>query len=715
MRWSYDVGKRVVAVEGSYVTSDAQIPELIDWINQQTIVGLDLETSGLKAGVDKIATLQVGNPLLAHPRAAVVDVRCISRPVMMQLLEALMRPGLRKLGQNIRFEYRFLKAEYGVELRELVDTQVLEQLIHAGLFTGHKGALGVYTQTSMAALCRRYLGVEIDKDHALRMSFYTTAPGRHDERQLHYAAGDVIYVFYLLEAQKPEIQVRGLSGVAKIECGVIPVLANMEMRGIRLDVAKWNALWQEAKKELQRVEEELDELIHPSAYQIDLLDGAVPVRPRPIYPKANAPINYDSSAHVAWAIKAYCQRIEWPREIVTSQARLLQLKKQVGESWLAEQTAKGRDVGVADVPEGLIPEDRYCLLLNSDTITLRLRKCRGQLPPEIVDRLVEYSLYSTRVTNFGIKWMQKNLGEDGRVRAEVHQLLAATGRLSTQPNLQNIPADQRYRACFIPSPGYAFVIADYSQIEPRISAYASQDPAYCDTFINDRDLYSATCERMMGHLPVDAVERQIFKVVVLALAYRMGSWKLRDRLTLALEEEIMAGRREAPTYGDAQGLHYGFFDVHTGIKEFQAKATADADPKTSKQRIFDRMLGTEVTWVEAVCGRKRFFPPDVGYVGTEAPNVSPQGGSATIIKAASIRLQEVIDTQGYDACPVNLVHDEVVYEVLLEQAEEFALVVKEVMESVGQHFLPGIPVKVEFPKGSNGVVPFWAKKLPDDT
>lgn len=711
-----------------YVTRPAELPQVMEWLSGLSMVALDLETSGLNAFDEKIATLQLGSmetPNENHPHAVVIDVRAFTPDELRPIFDVLESRQVTKLGQNVRFEYRFLRAQYGVRCRKLADTQVAEMIIRAGLLSPKNQVRGkgedrsAYKLCSMAALMTRYAEIEIDKSEDIRTGFYRTPVGQHTLRQIVYAASDVIFPFVIAKAQRKLIEERGLRGIIKVEMELIPVLGELEHRGLRVDKAQWRALWQEALAKRAEAQAELDELIRQYTMQPDLFDTPEK-KERPIYPKANRPLNYSSAEQVKWALKKLCEGRNWPYEVVIDKARLAQLKQEYGATWLQTQAEKGRNVTVDDVPDWLIPESRYCLLTEADKNTLTLRKCRGQLPAEAVDLLMTYSKYDIRCDTFGNDWLLKNVRTDtGRVHTDVHQAVTNTGRLSTTPNLQNIPSDQRYRHCFIPSDGFSFVICDYSQQEPRLLAQVSKDPVYLGTYERNDDLYLSVAEAMLGHRPdkktdEGKLERKIFKAVVLAMAYRSGARKLRDQLTLGLADAIIAGQVPPPSFEYAANLHAKFFEVHEDVLTYQNRCSENADPRNKlAPKLWDEVAGDMVTYVRGPCGRIRFFPADANNTYTEAANAPIQGSSATMTKAAAGLIQQMIDDRGWQdlAFVVNLVHDEIVCEVHNSIAEEFAPLMKELMERAGGFYCPDVKIVAEYPEGSNGVVPFWAKEL----
>lgn len=727
-----------------YVTTIAQLNACVAWCRTQRAIALDIETDGMTIdGLDwwskKIATIQVGNPTGDSPVAWVICVRSIEAlkaDGLQPLLKVLEDPKIMKIGQNITFEILFLSHKYGIKIRNVADCQVAELVLRAGLFELKKerseeggASRKPYTETSMAKLCKRYLHIDIDKSPDIRMTFWSVPPGQLTHRHLVYAAGDVIYPFYLAAAQKPEIASRGLRRVIEIEFGLIPILAEGELYGVGIDQDAWRQLWQDAIVQRVTAKQQLDDLFRDQSDQAEMFDTVVAevasldttterstIRVRPT--QGSKEINYDAPKQVQQAIKTYCERINWPVRVITTWPELKKVKAEYGQEWLERRT----DKTVSDVPDYLIPESKYVILLQLESDILRLAKIRRQLPANLVDTYLSYKEAAKRSGTYGIEFLNKHVKQDGRVHSHFHQVLAATGRISSEPNTQNLPRLAAYRRCFQPKPGYKFVIADYSQIEPRLSAETSQDPVYVKAFQDRADIYLRVAEAMLGEqaqygpngklTPEWKLRRQIFKVIVLMLAYRGGPGKLRDRLTLALEEYIAAGEVELPTYEYARELHAKFFDVHMGIRTYQESCAAAADLHApTRPKLADHYIGDGVTYIAGPCGRKRFFGPESATkVYTEAPNAPIQGTSATITKNAMVLIQESIDTMEWDAHMVLNVHDELVYEVREDHADAFAPVMKQLMEDAGRQYIKHVPVIAEFPEGTNGIVGCWLKE-----
>ncbi len=212
----------------------------------------------------------------------------------------------------------------------------------------------------------------------------------------------------------------------------------------------------------------------------------------------------------------------------------------------------------------------------------------------------------------------------GRVHTSYHQAVAATGRLSsTDPNLQNIPIrtpeGRRIRQAFIAPTGYVLMAADYSQIELRIMAHLSGDPALLRAFAEDRDVHQATAAEVMGKSieEVTPDERRSAKAVNFGLIYGMSAFGLAKQLGI--------DRGSAQRYVDL------YFERYPGVKSFMDRTREQA-----------RAQG----YVETVRGR-RLYLPDIRsrnrqlqqYAERSAINAPMQGTAADIIKLAMLRVE----------------------------------------------------------------------------
>ncbi len=263
------------------------------------------------------------------------------------------------------------------------------------------------------------------------------------------------------------------------------------------------------------------------------------------------------------------------------------------------------------------------------------------------------------------------IGTDGRIHTTFNQMAAATGRLSSEsPNLQNIPVRSEtgrlVRRAFVASPGYRFVVADYSQIELRVLAHMSEDEGLVEAFRRGEDIHSATASRVFG-VEADAVTgemRRMAKVINFGLLYGMESYGLSERLGI--------DRSEARTHVDA------YFQQFPGVKDYLEGVVEAA-----------RRDG----FTETMFGRRRYLPElksDNFRVRQMAErmalNAPIQGTAADIIKIAMIEVDQRL--QGSSARLLLQIHDELVVEAPEKELQKTGEIVRSVMEGATQLRVP---------------------------
>lgn len=271
-----------------------------------------------------------------------------------------------------------------------------------------------------------------------------------------------------------------------------------------------------------------------------------------------------------------------------------------------------------------------------------------------------------------------------RIHTVYNQAVAATGRLSSNnPNLQNIPIrttrGQEVRKAFIPrDENHLLMAADYSQIELRIIAALSKDPAMVKAFQNNEDIHAATAARVFN-VPLEDVTRQQrsnAKTVNFGIVYGVSAFGLSQQTDLNRSE--------------AKALIDTYYESYPQLKQYIAD-----------QINFAREHG----YVATVLGRRRYLK-DInsqnavvrGAAERNAVNAPIQGSAADIIKLAMIRIHQKIKTEKWKSKMLLQVHDELVFDVLKSEKDEFQKMVKTKME---QAFDIGLPLLVDVGFGEN--------------
>lgn len=272
----------------------------------------------------------------------------------------------------------------------------------------------------------------------------------------------------------------------------------------------------------------------------------------------------------------------------------------------------------------------------------------------------------------------------GRIHTTFKQTAAATGRLSSaDPNLQNIPirteAGRRIRSCFVVGAGYeSLMTADYSQIEMRIMAHASDDDGLIEAFTEGEDLHSSVAAKVFGvaESDVDPEMRRRIKAMSYGLAYGLSAYGLSQQLRISPAE--------------AQALMDEYFTRFGGVRDYLAGIVDQA---------------RKVGYTETMFGRRRYLP-DLTHDNRQrremaermALNAPIQGTAADIVKVAMLRVAQAMANQGLGSRLLLQVHDELVVEVAPGEAPAVEAILRDQMAGAADL---RVPLDVSVGVGSN--------------
>lgn len=275
--------------------------------------------------------------------------------------------------------------------------------------------------------------------------------------------------------------------------------------------------------------------------------------------------------------------------------------------------------------------------------------------------------------------------DTGRVHTSFNQTGAATGRLSSSdPNLQNIPVrTQRggeIRRAFVAPPGRVLLVADYSQVELRLLAHLSGDPAFVAAFERGGDIHRQTAAIIFGveEPKVTPEMRARAKTINFATIYGQGPMALSRQLGITLEE--------------AKAFIKRYFERFAGVRTWLDRTVEEA-----RHRGF----------VETLFGRRRYIPElrdrnfNIRAFGERTATNSPlQGSAADLIKIAMIRIHAAFGQARMTGKMVLQIHDELVFEVPERERPDAAALVKREMEGVARL---RVPLVVTIGAGKNWV------------
>ncbi|MDP2892050.1 MAG: DNA polymerase I [Bacillota bacterium] len=301
-----------------------------------------------------------------------------------------------------------------------------------------------------------------------------------------------------------------------------------------------------------------------------------------------------------------------------------------------------------------------------------LGKLCGEHP--IIEKIMEYrqlaKLKSTYIDGLRLQTDKKT----GKVHTTFNQTVTATGRISsTEPNLQNIPVrtelGKEIRRAFLASAAdRVLVAADYSQIELRILAHISEDPVMIDAFLHEQDIHTRTAAEVFD-VPLDKVKshmRSSAKAVNFGIVYGISDFGLARNLSIS--------RKKAAEYIEK------YFQKYARVKKYMEEIVQ----KTK-----------ETGYVTTLLGRRRYVPElrsqnySIRSFGERvALNTPIQGTAADIIKLAMIRVHDVLKMRKMRSSLILQVHDELVVDAAIKEADEVKKILKENMENVMQLRVP---------------------------
>ncbi|MBR2659900.1 MAG: DNA polymerase I [Clostridia bacterium] len=305
--------------------------------------------------------------------------------------------------------------------------------------------------------------------------------------------------------------------------------------------------------------------------------------------------------------------------------------------------------------------------------------------PEIIEPLLRYRQL-TKLNSTYVEGLLRLVDGKGRVHSTFDQTATATGRISSsEPNLQNIPVrteeGKEIREAFLPRKGWVLLDADYSQIELRLMAHFSGDPALIDAFRKGEDIHARTASEIFD-VPLEWVTPELrsrAKAVNFGLIYGISGF--------GLSRNTGVSRKEAAAFIEK------YFQTYPGVKRFMDRTAAE---------------GADRGYAETLMGRRRYLPelkspkaPIREFGKRAAMNTPVQGTAADIIKLAMVRIDRALREAGLQSRLILQVHDELLLECPPEEADRAAELLRAAMEGAIEL---SVPLVAEVHRGEN-----WAE------
>ncbi len=271
----------------------------------------------------------------------------------------------------------------------------------------------------------------------------------------------------------------------------------------------------------------------------------------------------------------------------------------------------------------------------------------------------------------------------GRLHTSFSQTGTATGRLSSSdPNLQNIPVrtelGRQIRAAFVAGPGWKLLSADYSQIELRILAHFSEDPVLIEAFRKGEDIHARTAQEVFGASAgsKSAEHRRAAKVINFGIIYGLSPFGLAQQLGI--------DQKEAAQFIAA------YFERYRGVKEYLNRSLAEVRKSGFTRTLFGRMR--PIPEINSPLPNLRSLAERT------ALNTPLQGTAADLIKLAMIEIARQLEAKRLQTKMILQVHDELLFEVPLDELERVRALVRPAMENV---YALRVPLLVDLRAGRN--------------
>jgi DNA polymerase I-like protein with 3'-5' exonuclease and polymerase domains len=516
-----------------------------------------------------------------------------------------------KIGHNVKFDLKSIAKYYRgkVANKPFFDTLMAAFIVD----NRNKNSLG------LDDVAEKYLKVEVKKGIGAEVEVHSFSD------VAYYSGFDAEVTWRLYKELSPLLQ-GPLQRVWNLEMDVVAALCDMELTGATIDV--------EGLKVLKAKLEEDIEATKAAAWKL-----------------AGRPFSMNS---------------------VQEKQKLLFSPKSEGGRGLQPNTRM--KISLTDKGQRLLKEGADLSIFHYSVSAEALELYSNK--DELADTLMEYQDLNKLMTTYVMPYLggeivRTNLGKsrivekkslliNGKAHTNFKAHGAETGRFSSSdPNLQNIPSGGEYgkliRDLFIAPPGHKLVVADYSQIEPRIIASFSQDPIAIDYYLKGKDLYVAIGD-IMG------VERKVGKMLVLAISYGVGPEKIARSIGCKEQE--------------AKDLINQFSEEFPDIIKYKSRVIRLARAKSP------------IPFVETLFGRRRYLPELMSRDNSlkfraerQAFNTMIQGSAADLMKLALVRAHSCFVDEP-DVNVVLTVHDELVTVAREDLAQEAAEAIRESMEGV---------------------------------
>lgn len=636
----------------TFIETQEDLIEAKNWLIFMTNpIGLDIETRGLDPHQHELIMLQFGDKY----RQFVIDTRIVD---VTSIIPLIVNDDNLIIGQNLKFEYKFFKHNYDVDLVKVKDTMLQEICLYNGY--------GL--RNSLKELAKRYLNYEGDK--SLGTQFLTIGDAPFTKDQIIYGAYDVILPILISEQQDIKAKERGVIKTIELEHEYMKVLGDSEYKGLYFDKKAWKALYDEHLPIYIEKKRQLDEYIITHNRFRKFIDNQIDM----FYTDPVCKVSWDSPKQVVELFKEFklC-----PLEMSNTTKKL---------TYTVESKAMKASL----------------LTINKDV---------EQLYKDLILLYLDMKEYAQRVNTFGIKFFKYINPVTGRLHSNFNQIIS-TGRSSSRaPNLQNIPSDPRYRKCFTAPKGNKIINADFSGQENVVLANKSLDKDLLEFYKKgNSDMHSFIASKIynlpykeftyatevkdkglpLSDLGIELLEkRKIAKAAGFAINYGGNGYTISKNLGISAKK------------GDE--VYDAYFKAFPGLRKYFDK-TIDATIKRGYIHIND-VTGRRFNLINykkmiTLKGNKdkiKEYYKLKGQISRLALNYPIQGTAGDITKYAAIQFRKwILKNNLRDTVFItNIIHDEINVEALTVDSKKVANNLKKSMEKAGKLWCKVVPLLAE--------------------
>lgn len=585
---------------------------------QGKMLAVDIETNGLDPFTSDILLLTIGD----YNTQVVFDATSIDLNFLYEFLSTASNS---VIGHNLKFDYKFIKHHLELDITFIYDTMIVEQILSQG---------DKSRRNNLEAVIARRLQRVLSIPKSTRLEFINMdLKSVFDTRHVMYAAEDIKNLQAIRTAQIPFITRARLELRVGIEMQLVPIIANMELRGILLNTTAWKDNIKINTVELARYQSLLDKELCDIAINRSMDDKKyISVRGGAVF---NVPDLFTGNKKI---IVASTTHVNFGSE------------KQVKQVF--------RDFGQP------VPMDKHSKVSIGREILQQYNVLNyNGLLSTFIDQLLVFVKIRKKLSSFGENFLDMINPVTGAIHTIYKQCSTVTGRFASgdtkngHPNMAQIPKDNQYRIPFKARVGYKLMTIDFSACELTILASMSKDKTLIRLLMDDTaDLHSYLANAAWRKVKKDPTytvtdkERTIFKGVNFGLVYGATPIRIAALLNISFDDAKLVV--EALTNEIPQAFNY--------LRKIELKALKDG------YIIFNKRTNSRRVFKEVLSAKNGGYPVPYklyGVIGRAAKNAPIQGTNADLMKESMVEVDKYIKATNIDAHILLQVYDELVIEI----------------------------------------------------